>query len=323
MDWPRNLPVDCQGSEWYWWWYWCWWGCWWGERNLRVRAVVVLQQFLSGVLLGCCFGLFLCCGACCFFVGCLFVSGTCYRILAGGILLHVSSPGSLFCCLIETRWCDGSSFFIGCHWEVYSSSFTLTFLSLVTWLKALGTSRKKKERVSCWELILARLGPGLFWAILGRQGDRRGPNLNSDVKNPYVWVQIDGLRGVFWATISRFVGIQTLYWGDVGPFWRPKLGDKCHIKARNWQKRPRRRFQKTRVFFGNLRVFFWGAFVIILGFLEPSWAMLERHLWVVRSHVGPVLVVLSFCCSVFCLSTVFHTAFYWETFQYLSEYRIY
>ena len=62
-------------------------------------------------------------------------------------------------------------------------------------------------------------------------------------------------------------------------------------------------------FFGNLRGFFWGAFVIILVFLEPSWAMLERHLWVVRSHVGPVLVVLSFCCSVFCLSTVFHTAF--------------
>ena len=65
------------------------------------------------------------------------------------------------------------------------------------------------------------------------QGDRRGPNLNPDVKNPYVWVQIDVLRGVFWATISRFVGIQILYWGDVGPFWRPKWGDKCPIKARN------------------------------------------------------------------------------------------
>ena len=91
------------------------------------------------------------------------------------------------------------------------------------------------RRVSRWELILARLGPcsGLYWAILGRQGDRRGPNLNSDVKNPYVCVQIDVLRGVFWATISRFAGIQTLYWGDVGPFWRPKWGDKCHIKARN------------------------------------------------------------------------------------------
>ena len=65
-----------------------------------------------------------------------------------------------------------------------------------------------------------------IWAILGRQGNRRGPNLN-------VWVQIDVLRKVFWATISRFVGTQTLYWGDVGPFWRPKWGDKCHIKARN------------------------------------------------------------------------------------------
>ena len=68
-------------------------------------------------------------------------------------------------------------------------------------------------------------------------------------------------------------------------------------------------FKKTAFFVRNLCGFFWGAFVIILGFLEPSWAMLERHLWVVRSHVGPVLVVLSFCCSIFCLSTVFHTAF--------------
>ena len=33
------------------------------------------------------------------------------------------------------------------------------------------------RRVSRWELILARLGScsGLYWAILGRQGDRRGP----------------------------------------------------------------------------------------------------------------------------------------------------
>ena len=81
--------------------------------------------------------------------------------------------------------------------------------------------------------------------------------------------------------------------------------------------------RKTRVFFWKFTRFFLGAFVIILGFLELSWAMLERHLWVVRSHVGPVLVVLSFCCSVFCLSTIFHTTFCWETFQYLSEYRIY
>ena len=32
--------------------------------------------------------------------------------------------------------------------------------------------------------------------------------------------------------------------------------------------------------------------------------MLERHLWVARPHVGPVLVVLSFCCSVFCVRCV-------------------
>ena len=39
---------------------------------------------------------------------------------------------------------------------------------------------------------MARLGPCscLYWAILGRQGDRWGSNLNSDVKNRYVWVQI-------------------------------------------------------------------------------------------------------------------------------------
>ena len=50
-------------------------------------------------------------------------------------------------------------------------------------------------------------------SILERQSDRRGPNLNPDVRNPYVWVQIEVPRGVFWATISRFVGTQTLYWG--------------------------------------------------------------------------------------------------------------
>ena len=40
------------------------------------------------------------------------------------------------------------------------------------------------------KLILARLGPcsGLYWAIFGRQGGLRGSNLNSDVKNRYVWV---------------------------------------------------------------------------------------------------------------------------------------
>ena len=37
----------------------------------------------------------------------------------------------------------------------------------------------------------------LKWAILGRQDNRRGSNLNSDVKNRCVWVQIDVLRGVF------------------------------------------------------------------------------------------------------------------------------
>ena len=116
---------------------------------------------------------------------------------------------------------------------------------------------------------------------------------------------------------NRLISKKNHHWRDVAI--------KVWISMPFWQKRPRRRFQKTHLFFflGNLRVFFLGAFVIILGFLEPSWAMLERHLWVVRSHVGPVLAVLSFCCSVFCLSTVFHTAFCWETFQYLSEYRIY
>ena len=56
-----------------------------------------------------------------------------------------------------------------------------------------------------------------------RQGDRRGPNLNLDVKNPYVYVQIELLTGVFWATISRFV-TQTLYWASrrpAGPQFEP------------------------------------------------------------------------------------------------------
>ena len=41
--------------------------------------------------------------------------------------------------------------------------------------------------------------PTLCWntnSILGRQSDRRGPNLNPDVRNLYVWVQIE----IFWAT---------------------------------------------------------------------------------------------------------------------------
>ena len=67
---------------------------------------------------------------------------------------------------------------------------------------------------------------------------------------------------------------------------------------------------KKPAFFGKFtRFFFGGACVIILVFLEPSWAMLERHLWVVRSHVGPVLVVLSFCCSVFCFQQFFTPLF--------------
>ena len=41
--------------------------------------------------------------------------------------------------------------------------------------------------------------PTLCWntnSILGRQSDRRGPNLNPGLRNPYVWVQIE----IFWAT---------------------------------------------------------------------------------------------------------------------------
>ena len=76
-----------------------------------------------------------------------------------GILLHVSSSGSLCCCLIKTCWCNGSSFFTGCPWEVYSLSFTLTFLSLVSWLEALGTLRKKN--LLNRKQGLPRMTPGL------------------------------------------------------------------------------------------------------------------------------------------------------------------
>ena len=58
---------------------------------------------------------------------------------------------------------------------------------------ALVLSSNRKD--SRWELILTRvqvyIGP--FWGVK----DRRVPNLNSDAKSFYVWVQIDVLRGSF------------------------------------------------------------------------------------------------------------------------------
>ena len=88
------------------------------------------------------------CWFCFVVVVCCPCSGTCYRILAGGILLHVSSPGSLFllfCFWLRPAW-NRSSFFTGCPWNLYSLTFShFHCLSLVTWLKALGASRKKKR----------------------------------------------------------------------------------------------------------------------------------------------------------------------------------
>ena len=153
---------------------------------------------------------------------------------------------------------------------------------------------KHKKKKKCWEFMFGHfealvLSPnrrvfplevdfGGSWAmfrpILGHFGASRrpaGPQFELRRKESLRL----GSNRVFWATISCFVGIQTLYWGDVGPFWYAG--------------------------------FFGGAFVIILGFSEPSWAMLERHLWVVRSHVGPVLVVLSFCCSVLSFNSFSHS----------------
>ena len=73
----------------------------------------------------------------------LFVPGMCYRILAGGILLHVSSAGPLLLLVGLDPLVRREQFF---HWlPLCCVQFLLylTFLSLVTWLKALGTSRKK------------------------------------------------------------------------------------------------------------------------------------------------------------------------------------
>ena len=60
--------------------------------------VVSATNFDLGLALFC---LLVVCFAVVLFVwcSCCPCSGTCYRILAGGILLHVSSPGSLFCFL--------------------------------------------------------------------------------------------------------------------------------------------------------------------------------------------------------------------------------
>ena len=88
------------------------------------------------------------------------------------------------------------------------------------------TKKFQTQKEKCWAFMFGHfealvLSPnrkgfplevdfGASWAmfrpILGHfgQDNRRGSNLNSDVKNRCVWVQIDVLRE---ATISRFVGI--------------------------------------------------------------------------------------------------------------------
>ena len=58
---------------------------------------------------------------------------------------------------------------------------------------------------------------------------------------------------------------------------RPGHTGRKALATKKWQKRPSRRFQKIRFFFWKFTRFFWGAFVIILSFLDPSWAMLERQ----------------------------------------------
>ena len=68
-----------------------------------------------------------------------------------------------------------------------------------------------REKKMQFGIVKAYVGPfsnqfRVSWAT-------RMSDSNPDVRNPYVWVQIEVLRAVFWATISRFVGIQTLYWG--------------------------------------------------------------------------------------------------------------
>ena len=70
-------------------------------------------------------------------------------------------------------------------------------------------------------------------------------------------------------------------------------------------------FKKTCVFFFGkfTRVFFLGRICHHLGFFGAILGHVGTTFVGCEVHVGPVLVVLSFCCSVFCLSTVFHTAF--------------
>ena len=75
----------------------------------------------------------------------LVLSGTCYRILAEGILLHVSSAGCFLCWLDLTARAIDAVFFTGCPCP-YTDQLYLTFLFLVTWLK-LWAHREKKNSI--------------------------------------------------------------------------------------------------------------------------------------------------------------------------------
>ena len=116
---------------------------------------------------------FVVCGCCCWFL--LFcLSGTCYRILAGGILLQVSNAVGLVCLLgsslrINSSGCTDFHFasclvplFLSCMIALAVALATvqfryLSFLAIsfvVTWLKALGASRKNKNIRSLPALVV-------------------------------------------------------------------------------------------------------------------------------------------------------------------------
>ena len=115
------------------------------------------------VVCGCC-----CCCCCWFLLFCL--SGACYRILAGGILLLVSNAVGLVCLLgsslrISSSGCTDFHFAsclvplsLSCMIALAVALATvqfrfLSFLAIsfvVTWLKALGASRKKKGSRIGW-----------------------------------------------------------------------------------------------------------------------------------------------------------------------------
>ena len=104
---------------------------------MRFKECTISTQWL-------CINRLWCCG--CLFC-CLFLARA-TESWRGGFYCMFPAMVMWFVVLIEAHLCGWSSFFTGRPWKLYSFAVVSGCLYLVTWLKALGTSRKKKSAAS-------------------------------------------------------------------------------------------------------------------------------------------------------------------------------